>query len=72
MPIADAIGYTFPDARGICGFCGGEENGYAKRDDNGKMKAACWSCINKDRILVEQQKRKKVGTIFTEDLDVEK
>lgn len=63
--------YTFPEERGVCGFCGAEENGYAMRDSNGKFKAACWKCINKDRVPSEQAKRKIVGTVFTEDLDVE-
>ena len=40
-----ALVYTFPEDRGKCGFCGKEENGYAKKDENGKWQAACWECV---------------------------
>jgi hypothetical protein len=65
------LAHTWPDSRGKCGFCGKEENGYAKRDESGQFRAACWSCINKDRVIGEQPKRKQVGTVFTEDLDTD-
>ena len=69
--MVDGTEYTFPEARGVCGFCGEEENGYAMRDANGKFKAACWKCVTKDRVVSPQEKRKPVGTVFTEDLDEE-
>lgn len=73
MKNIEAVGtiYTFTEDRGTCGFCGKEENGYAKRNANGEFQAACWACVNKDRVISEQQKRKPVGTTFTEDKDLD-
>lgn len=62
--------WTSPDNRGVCGFCGGVEGGYAKKDANGKWRPACWPCVKPDKRIV-QQKRNQVGTVFTEDLDAE-
>jgi hypothetical protein len=62
--------YTFPGARGICGFCGGEEGGYAKRDDKGVWQPACWPCVKPPKSIVPQ-KREQVGTVYSEDLDAE-
>jgi|SRR5665213_50606 len=28
-----------------CGFCGKPDQGYAKKDKNGKWKPACWACV---------------------------
>jgi hypothetical protein len=67
-----ALVYTFPEDRGKCGFCGGEENGYAKRDANGKWQAACWKCVRPESSSATQVKREKVGTIYTEELEEEK
>ena len=60
-----ALRYTAPDNRGICGFCGETEGGYAKRDENGKLQAACWDCV-KPKVTTPQQKRNFVGTIYTD------
>lgn len=62
--------WTSPDNRGVCGFCGKAEGGYAKRDANGKWQPACWPCV-KPATSVVPEKRKPVGTVFTEDLDAE-
>ena len=40
-----ATAHTSPEDRGKCGFCDKEENGYAKKDENGKWQAACWECV---------------------------
>jgi hypothetical protein len=63
--------YTTPEDRGVCGFCGKEENGYAMKDSDGKFKSACWNCIKKDRVISDQPKREQVGTAYTEDLDAD-
>jgi len=63
------LDYTTPDTRGVCGFCGREEGGYAKQK-NGVWVAACWKCV-KPTTTSADQKRKPVGTVYTEDLDVE-
>jgi hypothetical protein len=68
---SEATDYTFPENRGTCGFCGEPEDGYAKKDNAGRFQAACWPCINKDRVISDQPKRKPVGTVFTEDLDTD-
>lgn len=66
-----ATAYSFPEDRGSCGFCGKEENGYAKRDDSGNWLSACWPCVKPENAGASQQKRTPVGTTFTEDLDAE-
>lgn len=67
----NAIDYTGPDNRGVCGFCGKLEDGYAMRDGTGMFQAACWPCVNKGREIVPQPKRNPVGITFTEDLDTD-
>ena len=62
--------WTSPDNRGVCGFCGGVEGGYAKKDPSGTWKPACWSCVKPENQSIPQ-KRNQVGTVFTEDLDTE-
>lgn len=65
-----ALSHTWPDERGECGFCGKEENGYAKKDANGEWQAACWPCVRPTEASAPQPKRKPVGTVFTDpDLD---
>ena len=69
MPLADlvkALEWTSPEDRGICGFCGKEENGYAKKDDKGKWLSACWDCVRPASAGAPQPKRKLVGTTFTD------
>lgn len=63
--------WTSPDNRGVCGFCGGEEGGYAKKDANGKWQPACWPCVRPEKSGAAQPKRERVGTIYTEDQDTE-
>ena|ERR1035437_4668996 len=70
-----ATDYTFPEDRGICGFCGKSENGYAEKDASGNWQAACWSCVKpskeqRDMGYAQQQKKKTVGTVFT-DVDAD-
>ena len=60
-----ALDYTGPENRGVCGFCGKEENGYAKRDANGNWQAACWPCV-KPAGRMKQEKRVQVGTTYTD------
>ena len=62
--------YTTPENRGICGFCGKEENGYAKRDENGKWQPACWPCVKPKGPRPPTEKRLVVGTVYT-DTDAE-
>jgi len=69
FPNDPAQEYTSPEDRGKCGFCGGEEGGYCKQDDQGKWQPACWSCIKPTPL--PPQKREPVGTVFHEDLDTE-
>jgi hypothetical protein len=69
--MVDATAYTSPEDRGTCGFCGKPEDGYTKRDANGKQTASCWACINKERVISDQPKRQLVGTTFTPDADEE-
>jgi hypothetical protein len=28
-----------------CGFCGEPDEGYAKKDKNGKWRPSCWACV---------------------------
>lgn len=63
--------WTTPEDRGKCGFCGKPENGYAKQDESGKWLAACWNCVKPEK-TAPPQKREAVGTVFTEDLDLDK
>ena len=68
-----ALEYTSPENRGVCGFCGGEEGGYAKKDSNGKWRAACWACVKPADSDNPQPKRKKAAPPPPEiDMDVEK
>jgi hypothetical protein len=62
--------WTSPDNRGICGFCGKEEGGYALRDENGKWQPACWPCAKPKNAVVPQRKRATVGTVYT-DVDAD-
>lgn len=62
-----ALEYTGPENRGICGFCGGEEGGYAKKDAKGKWQAACWPCVRPTSAGAPQPKRVLVGTVYTDD-----
>lgn len=63
-----ALDHTFPETRGTCGFCGGDEGGYAAQKD-GKWVAACWLCIKP--VPQEPQKRKVVGAVIHDDLDAD-
>jgi hypothetical protein len=70
MALEAAVAYTFPEERGVCGFCGDAEGGYAKRKD-GQWQAACWKCVKPETAGATQSKRKLVGTIYTDvDADV--
>jgi hypothetical protein len=64
------LGYTGPENRGRCGFCNGEEGGYAKKDGKGEWQAACWPCVRPDTAGLEQPKRQTVGTVYT-DVDAD-
>jgi hypothetical protein len=59
--------YTTPENRGTCAFCGKEEEGYAKRDSDGKMKPACWKCVKPATSGAPQPKRRPVGTTYTDE-----
>ena len=48
MSIERGADYTFPEDRGVCGFCGEEENGYALRDKDGKFQPATPLIIKKN------------------------
>lgn len=67
--------YTTPENRGVCSFCGREENGYAKKDAKGNWQPACWPCVKPESSGAAQPKRNPVGSVFTEpdkDLDTSK
>lgn len=73
--MSKAFDYTFPGERGVCGFCGKEENGYAKKDPSGTWAAACWPCVRPTAAGAAQPKRNTVGTTYTDvdaDIDTEK
>ena len=58
--------WTSPENRGVCGFCGGEEGGYARRDADGNWQPACWPCVRPKTPLPPMQKRATIGTVFTD------
>lgn len=62
--------WTAPGARGICGFCGKEEGGYAKKDASGKWQPACWSCVKPNPQPPPMVKRATIGTVYT-DIDAD-
>ena len=62
--------WTSPDNRGVCGFCGGEEGGYAKKNADGVWTPACWPCVRPANSGAAQPKRERVGTAYT-DVDAE-
>lgn len=64
--VLDALKATWPGSRGTCGFCGKEENGYAKKDEKGEWQAACWACVRPAASGAAQPKRTLVGTVFTD------
>lgn len=57
--------YTTPENRGKCFFCGGTEEGYAKRDGKGDYRPSCWSCVKPVGVL-RDQKRRLVGSVIPE------
>jgi hypothetical protein len=61
-----ATAHTSPEDRGKCGFCDKEENGYAKKDENGKWQASCWKYVKPEHVGASQAKRETVGTVFTD------
>lgn len=67
MTVNEQVAWTSPDNRGTCGFCGKEENGYAKKGSDGNWRAACWLCVKPDKAITLQPQRKKIGAIFTEE-----
>lgn len=70
--MVEATAYTFPEDRGVCGFCGKEENGYAKKDAKGNWQPACWPCVRPASAGAAQSKRTTVGTVYTDvDADVD-
>ncbi len=66
-----ALTHTEPGNRGVCGFCGQEEGGYAKKNPNGAWKASCWKCV-KPVGDFPQPKRKPVGSsLIVADADAD-
>jgi hypothetical protein len=64
------LAHTEIDARGKCGFCGKEENGYAKRTASGEWRASCWNCIRPNPAdIPPMQSRRKVGTVHEEPVE---
>ena len=61
--------YTDPEHRGKCGFCPNPEDGYAMADKDGKVRAACWPCIDKTRKPTDPPKHPLVKSEPREDLD---
>ena len=71
MKSEEACIHTDPENRGVCGFCGNEEEGYAKPKD-GIWVAACWKCVRPAAAGAAQPKRKIIGTVYTDrDEDAE-
>ncbi len=58
--------WTSPDNRGICGFCGKPEGGYARRDADGTWQPACWPCVKPNPQPPPMKKRATIGTVFTD------
>lgn len=50
--------WTDVDNRGPCIFCGGTEEGYAKKDERGKWHPACWKCVKPKKQFPPQIRRK--------------
>lgn len=65
--MSNELEYTGPENRGVCGFCGGEEGGYAKKDDNGKFRPACWPCVRPATAGLTQPKRNTVGSTVEQE-----
>jgi hypothetical protein len=63
----EALEYTEPGSRGVCGFCGKDEQGYAKKDSKNVWQASCWACVKPEKVGASQVKRETVGTVFTEE-----
>lgn len=55
-----------------CGFCGEPDNGYAKKDKDGKWRASCWECIRPKNPPPPMKPRKKVEEPIPEDEPEEK
>lgn len=62
--------WTSPGNRGVCGFCGDEEGGYAIRNKDGKWTPACWPCARPKNPPPPLEKRPSIGTVYT-DIDAE-
>jgi hypothetical protein len=62
--------WTDPEHRGRCGFCGGMEGGYAKRNEKGEWTASCWPCVRPKNPPPPMAKRATIGTVYTE-IDVD-
>jgi len=62
-PTDPALRYTSPENRGVCGFCGAEEGGYAKRDESGNWQASCWACVRPAAASAPQPKRRLIGSL---------
>jgi len=60
MPPRDIDPGTERELHGKCGFCSGQEQGYAKKDENGNWKLACWKCV-KPKNLQPPTKRSLTG-----------
>lgn len=65
-----ARAYTSPENRGLCGFCGKEEGGYAKQDSKGKWQAACWPCVRPAAANAPQPKRHMIRSLTTNSVIV--
>jgi hypothetical protein len=42
-----------------CGFCGKPDEGYAKKDKDGKWKPSCWACVRPKNPPKPPELRKK-------------
>lgn len=62
-----ALAYASLEESVTCGFCGSNYDwGYAKRDADGKWRAACWSCVKPESAGAPQPKRAQVGNVVLE------
>ncbi len=65
-PIEPGTEWTSPEKRGVCGFCGKEEGGYAKKDAYGKWQPACWPCARPKNPPPPMKKRATIRIVYTE------
>jgi hypothetical protein len=54
-----------------CGFCGKDDEGYAKQDKDGRWKPACWTCVKPKGKMANPVRKIAVESPPMEDLDTD-